>query len=248
MSNVVKLGRAVACAAIISLSEALAAAPTEAPQPAYAATPSAIAEAAQIKSLVENDKPPAVRQREAALIAGSSGRATRTGDNLKLLLKNGQSVTLYTRRLCFGVSANDRDCIEYLLAEDLPQHGVYVVQKAMYTRIDYVMIDAATGKETPLSVFPRFSPDGQRFLVAGFDRADDGDLDALQIWRREKDSAVVEWRMSYGNAQLGFVATAQVLNWDATGITMEFDPGSAGKPKWRGLIRRVSNTWELVKN
>ncbi len=247
MRNLLKIGAVLTCVLAMSVGQAMAAAPAEPPLPTYSAAPPAVAEAAQIKALVESDKPPAVRQREAALIAGSSGRATRTGDNLKLLLKNGQSTTLYTRRLCFGVSANDNDCIEYQLVEDLPHYGVYVVQKALYTRTDYVMIDATTGKQTLLLVFPMFSPDGQRFLVAGFDRADDGDLDALQIWRREKDSAVVEWRMAYGNAQLGFVSAAQVVKWDAAGITMEFDP-SSGRPKWRGLIRKISNTWELVKN
>jgi hypothetical protein len=242
-----RIGLALMCAAVMTFGQAMAAAPPPAP-PTYSPAPSKITEAAQIKSLVESDKRPAVREREAALIAASSGRATRTGDNLKLLLKNGQSVTLYTQRLCFGVSASDSNCVEYLLVSDLPERGVYVLQKAMYTRTDYVLIDAETGKQTPLSVFPVFSPDGQRFLVAGFDRADDGDLDAIQIWRRDKDGAVVEWRMPYGNPQLGYVAAAQVVKWDAAGITMEFDPGSSGgKTKWRGLIRKVGNAWELVK-
>jgi len=219
--------------------------------PAYAAG-AASAERAQIQALVEDGKPSATRAREAGVIAATKGRVKREGDNLVIALKNKDSLTLTTYRTCAGMAATDTSCIDYVLVADLPERGVYMLQKVFYTRTDYALIDAATGRQTTVSVFPQFSEDGKRFLVVGFDQADDGDVNAIEIWRREKDGAVLEWELPYGNVTLGYVARARLVKWDGDAISMEFETADAsdGKPapKWRGTIKHAGTTWTLTKD
>ncbi len=227
------------CAAALSVGQAMAA----------GASPT---ERAQTQALVQDGKPSATRSREAGVIATTGGRVKRQGDDLVLALKNKESLTLTTYRTCEGMAATDTSCIDYVLVADLPERGVYVLQKVFYTRTDYALIDATTGHATTLSVFPQFSDDGKRFLVAGFDQADDGDVNAIEIWRRDKDGAVVEWELPYGNVTLGYVARARLVKWDGDAIAMEFETGDAAEgkpaPKWRGTIKRVGTTWTLTKD
>jgi len=209
-------------------------------------------DSAQIQALAQDAKPSATRAREAAVIATTKGRVRRDGDDLILTLKDKEPLTLTTYRTCAGMAATDTSCIDYVLVADLPERGVYVLQKVFYTRTDYALIDAATGRATTLSVFPQFSDDGTRFIVAGFDHADDGDANALEIWRREKDGAVLEWELPYGDATLGYVARARLLKWQGDTVNLEFETGDAsdGKPapKWQGMIKKTGTSWKLTKD
>ena len=209
-------------------------------------------ERAQTQALAEDGKPSATREREAGVIAATKGRVKREGDILVIALKNKESLTLTTYRTCAGMAATDTSCIDYVLVADLPERGVYMLQKVFYTRTDYALIDAVTGRQTALSVFPQFSDDGKRFLVAGFDQADDGDVNAIEIWRREKDGAVLEWELPYGNVTLGYVARARLVKWDGDAISMEFETADASEgkpaPKWRGTIKHVGANWTLTKD
>jgi len=209
-------------------------------------------EQAQTLVLLQDAKPSATRPREAGVIATTEGRVKREGDNLVIALKNKDSLTLTTYRTCTGMAATDTSCIDYVLVADLPESGAYVLQKVFYTRTDYSLVDAATGHQTTLSVFPQFSSDSKRFLVAGFDQADDGDVNAIEIWRREKDAAVLEWELPYGNITLGYVTRARLLKWEASTISIEFETADVvdGKPapKWLGTIKQVGTNWNLTKD
>jgi hypothetical protein len=210
------------------------------------------ADITQIQVLAQDGKPSATRAREAAVIATTKGRVSRAGDDLILTLKGKEPLTLTTYRTCAGMAATDTSCIDYVLVADLPERGVYLLQKVFYTRTDYALIDAATGRATTLSVFPQFSADGTRFIVAGFDHADDGDVNALEIWRREKDGAVLEWELPYGDTTLGYVARARLIKWEGDTVNMEFETADAAEgkpaPMWRGSIKKVGTSWKLSKD
>ncbi len=211
-----------------------------------------ITEDAQMAALLENDVPQATRPREAEIMAVTKGRARREGTELILTLK-GRPVParLASNPSCPEGEINEQNCVEYLLVGDLVSRGIYLVQKALYETQDYVLVDVNTGQQTTVGVVPQFSPDGKRFIAIGFYHADENDPYALEIRRREKDGAVLEWKLPYGDKELGYVARASVLKWQGDSITMEFDPSDSSKdtkaPKWQGTITKSGDSWKLLR-
>jgi hypothetical protein len=212
-----------------------------------------VTEQAQMAAVLDNDTPQATRPREQEILAATKGRVRREGVDLVLTLKDKTVPARFSSNTsCPEGEANEENCVEYLLVADLPSRGVYVVQKALYESQDYVVVDAATGRQTLIGIPPQFSSDGKRFIEVGFFHADETDAYALQIWRREKDGAVLEWKLPYGDQTLGYVAKASVVKWDGDILNMEFDPSDSSKdtkaPKWRGTIKKAGDTWKLSRD
>jgi len=211
-----------------------------------------ITEDAQQKAILENDVPQATRPREREILAITKGRARREGGELVLTVKDKPvPVRLASDTSCPEGETTEQNCVEYLLVGDLVSRGVYLVQKAMYETQDYVLVDMNTGRQTTVGLPPQFSPDGKRFVGIGFFHADEADPYALEMWRREKDGAVLEWKLPYGDKELGYVARADVLKWSGDSVTLEFDPSDSSKatkvPKWQGTIAKSGDTWKLSR-
>jgi hypothetical protein len=164
-------------------------------EPAAAYFTGAITEQSQMAAILENDAPQATRPREREIIAVTKGRARREGGELVLTLKNKPvPARLASDTSCPEGEITEQNCVEYLLVGDLVSRGVYLVQKALYESQDYVLVDMNTGRQTTVGLPPQLSTDGKWFIGVGFFHADENDLYALEIWRREKDGAVLEWK------------------------------------------------------
>jgi len=123
-----------------------------------------------------------------------------------------------------------------------------VVQQFLYEGSAYFLIDAVTGRETPLSGMPAFSPDGRRFLVAPFDLETDTGPNHLEIWRRDGDSAVLEWAHTFQQAHdedpdLPEAYQTQLLSWQGGRLNLQFI--SIDGRKWRGSLTDTGNGWHL---
>ena len=115
-----------------------------------------------------------------------------------------------------------------------------------------------TGRRTEIDAVSRFSPDGKRFLVQNDNVATDHENN-LEIWRRERDGAIIEWAHPYKQVYveapvLQNIYHTEVMGWRGDRITLAFSSGKWFDTKkksviparhWLGYLTREASGWHL---
>jgi hypothetical protein len=187
----------------------------------------------------------AARAAEPRLLA--AGRAERHGDALVLIPGQGERLSFTDHKL--ACEAGDEDCIGFALMGEFPKGNAWVVQRFFYEGGDFLLIDVRSGRQTKLNGMPFFSPDGGSFLVAPYDEESDAGPNNLEIWRRDGDSAVLEWAHPFAAAyqedsSLQQLYEVRPVRWDKDRITLALsDPIT--RRRWSGTLMRDKDGWHL---
>jgi len=159
---------------------------------------------------VKADDVRTVQAMEPEALALPDSNAQRTGDQLVLHLRNGDTKIFAHKPEC-KLPEFESQCQKYWLIAHAGTRAIFVILKLYYESAEYLLIDDTTGEETVLRNFPVLSPSGQRAVVplmndelVGF---------AVQIWRREGHKFVQEWEACpFAD---GMYTTYEVLGWNS---------------------------------
>ncbi len=179
-----------------------------------------------------------------------AGRAVADVNGLTLVLTNGKRLSL--ANLTAGCPTGDKqlddaNCKHYLLAADLPAQHAFVVQVLYYEGAGQLLIDDGSGRQTDIDGMPVFSPDGSRFFINDDDELNDHDNN-LEIWRRDGDSASLEWAHPYQQVYveapvLKGLYHARVTDWSQPEtINLAFSYISLN---WKGQLTHQADGWHL---
>ncbi len=183
---------------------------------------------------------------ESGVLALPDSNAQRTGDQLVLHLRNGDTKVFADKPEC-KLPEFESQCQIYRLVVHASTRGVFVILKLYYESAEYLLIDDTTGEETVLRNFPVLSPSGQQAVVplmndelVGF---------AVQIWRREGHKFVQEWEASpFAD---GMYTNYEVLGWNSKDeIWMQAETNfDLPKPPQRNKFRlkHADSGWEIEK-
>jgi hypothetical protein len=178
----------------------------------------------------------------------SPGVAERHGDQLVLFPTHAEKVT-FTDHLKACDDGVVESCIGFALMDKVDRADAFVVQQFYYEGSVFLLIDSQTGRSTTLHGMPMFSPDGRQFLVAPYDEESDVGPNNLEIWRREGDSAVLEWAHTFAETHaedpnLKAPYKTRVSGWSANRISLALqEPGT--ERRWSGSITRDDTGWHL---
>jgi len=179
-----------------------------------------------------------------------AGRAIPDGVGLSLVLTSGRHLRMINNtRGCprDDQTLDDGNCYRYVLVEDLPEQHAFIVGEDYYEGESLFLIDDRTGHQTGLDGMPVFSPDGSRFLINDDDEASDHDNN-IEIWRRDGDSAAIEWAHPWKQVYVEAPALKEIYHVSVSDwskpetITLAF---SSGRRDWDGHLRLGAKGWAL---
>lgn len=124
---------------------------------------------------------------EAGRLAGSGGRASRTGLRLTITPDSAPAVVLADD----STEGDDYKSYRYLG----PVAGVpfHLVRVGYYEGGAYLLVHARTGKQRLVDGAPVASPDGMRIAIANMDLEAAMEANKVEVFRIERDSLVSEW-------------------------------------------------------
>jgi hypothetical protein len=189
------------------------------------------------------------RKAEARLL--KSGLAERHGNRLVLTTHAGKRTFTDDRQACI----EDRldTCAIYALTARPP--GSLAVEKFVSEGGDSYLIDARSGRQTQLDGVPVFSPDGRRFVVAQFENETQNNL---EVWRRDGDSAKLEWFHSFeqsfpedpalnrysANPALALPPVFRVVAWQGEGVSLTAGTDDQ-RYHWPARLSHDARGWHL---
>ena len=198
----------------------------------------------------------AMAENEPRLIAGSNGRAQRTGDSLILHFANGKSRTF--RNDNKGCDDGPDHCDGYILIGDLPAFHWFVLFETAYEGGRFWLYDDRDGLPTEIPYWPTFSADGTRLLIQNDDESSFFEGDSLEIWRRAGFRMEREWIANPGESDTGVhtdsILHTKLLSWTGDRIVLEFrtdegfDTGTGKRipeRRWTGTIIHKPDGWHL---
>lgn len=183
----------------------------------------------------------------AAIMAG---RAIPNRAGLTLVLTGGRHLTMSNdARGCpvDGQGLDDGHCYRYVLLRNLPDQHAFVVDEIYYEGDSLLLVDDRTGRQTGIDGMPVFSPDGTHFLVIDEDEANDHDNN-LEIWRRDGDTAGIEWAHPVKQVQVEAPGLKEVYHTRVTGWSAQDDLTLAftgDGHDWTGHLTRGAKGWVL---
>lgn len=145
---------------------------------------------------------------ETEALSAADGSADRDGGRLTFHTRSGVAKSYDDRPGC-SPSADDSACQTYRLIAYACSRGVFVTARLFYEHVEYLLIDDATGAETTLRGFPIFSPSGNHVLVLLMNDEELGF--AVQIWRRQGSTFVLDWQGS--PAAEGLYTSYTLVDW-----------------------------------
>ncbi len=188
---------------------------------------------------------------EPALIRASAGRAHRTGNSLTLRFGNGTSRNYTNKSDC---EALEGACQTYTLVAFVGPEHFFLLHEQFYEGVGCLMVDSGTGRETELTDIPYLSPSSDRLLVlTGTDGG--GGYWPLQIWRRQGDTAFLEWKQS--DAPPNHPIAISAVKWernDQIGLTIvtesRIQPPPVGFVPTRSSVTLTytANRWSIEPN
>jgi hypothetical protein len=144
---------------------------------------------------------------EAEALVLPDASAVRNDDKLILTFASGLTKSYQNAPECKNVE-READCEQYKLIVHSHAHRAFIILKAYYEDIEYLVTDDNSGEEVVLPAFPIFSPSGNRMLVRVIN---DGMVGfQVQLWKRHGDRFVSEW-----TGEPFF--TGQYMNYDFVG-------------------------------
>lgn len=155
----------------------------------------------------------ALQEMESKAITAAESDADREGNRLMLHLRSGATKTYEDRSEC-KQEKQEANCQTYRLIAYARSRGFYVVVKGYYEGADYILISDLTGDETVLRGFPYFSPSGNYVLVLLMNDQEVGF--EMQIFRREKNKFVLDWRGAPHTN--GMYTTYKLLGWQSENV------------------------------
>ena len=137
------------------------------------------------------------RAREWRQVETWSNLVRREGGALSLQLDGGRRLTLTDVPATHGPESGkplaERETT-YALRAYLPRLNVYVVELAFRDGGAFVLIEAGSGRQTPLNGEPRFSPDGARFVEASQADRTGTVPSQISVWRMAEGGPVREFQ------------------------------------------------------
>lgn len=172
--------------------------------------------------------------------------AERHDDSLSIVAHSKTLVFTDDRKAC--ASSDAKNCVLYVLIANAPRSHSLVMEK--FSNLeggDSYLIDTITGRQTELSGMPVFSPDGREMLITQMSNEGDNNL---EIWRREGDTAKLEWahpfKQAYGeDPNLREMYEVRVTGWSGNHISLALVSGDR-KHHWTGGLTRDAAGWQLT--
>jgi hypothetical protein len=191
----------------------------------------------------------AARAAEPPVLASTRGAAVRHEDDLILNPHEAPPLHL-TDDMASCAQADADNCVGYALMAWVPRGQAWVAQQFLYEGSSFLLVDSSTGRQTRLNGMPAFSPDGREFLVAPHDLENDVGPNDLEIWRRNGDTAILEWTHAAGalGQDLPAPPMITVTDWKGDRIALAFEATWDSQHRWTGSLVRVGAGWNLVVN
>lgn len=115
--------------------------------------------------------------------------ATRTPTGLRLQLLDGKGRTMLVRE--------DPDSSHrFSFRENLSGPGYYLLHRQSHEWVDYVLINARSGKRFTLQERPVVSPDGSRLVTASAGLSGMSAGNAVQVWRIKPSGLELEFELA----------------------------------------------------
>jgi hypothetical protein len=201
---------------------------------------------------------------DALKAAIRSGRAIPNEHGITIVLAGGKHIDFQDKTIGCPSGArqlDDANCQHFVLAADLPSKRFFLIRRQDYEGGVYFLVDDHTGRQTEIDAVPVFSPDGSRFLVQN-DNVATYHENNLEIWRREGDTATIEWSHPYKQVYaeapvLKGIYHIEVTGWHRDRITLAFSSGQYFDTKknavvparyWIGSLTRQGSGWRLKAN
>jgi hypothetical protein len=177
------------------------------------------------------------------------GLAERHGNSLSILAHDKTLVFTNNRTACYvsDATSDAKRCVSYVLIANVPRSHSLVVEKfSGLEGGDSYLVDTITGRQTMISGMPVFSPDGEELLITRMSNEGDNNL---EIWRREGDTAKMEWAHPFKQAyaedpNLREMYETRVTGWSGNHISLALD-SSDRKHHWSGSMTRDAGGWHL---
>lgn len=130
---------------------------------------------------------------ERTAIAAAHQLARRSGDELRIALRNGTDAVLRDCRL-------EGDKFVRLRYESyVPRLRSHLIEVTYYEGGSYLLLGDSAGHRSWFPSPPVFSPDSQRFLTSSIDLEAGYEPNILQIWGLTHDSTSLEFKIEGGN-------------------------------------------------
>jgi hypothetical protein len=192
-------------------------------------------------ALAECGHEPAYRRDEAAALKKAQGRAVRDGSVLRI--KTAVGPVVFKDTDCEkGPAAK---CVNYALAEFLPEQGLWVVHVGYFEGEDYKLIDLKTGKVTDINGFPWFSPDGNRFAAVTNDSH--SGVYVLLIWKRTHKKFRKEWDYNFSQELPGTEWSYCVEGWQGSEQVNLEGLGNGGELTGKAQLTFDHKTWRYER-
>jgi hypothetical protein len=201
---------------------------------------------ARAEKAASNDNLASIRGLEPKALGDADSLAERQGRRLTLHLKSGTTRVYEDSPEC-QLPEKESKCQMYVLIAHVNSLHLFVLAKLYYESAEYLLVDDATGGETSLRSFPKFSPSGRYALVLLVNDEQVGF--AVQIWRREGHGFILDWS---GSPHVeGFYTSYALEHWfkeDSIALLAEnrFEP-----PKPNAIthfeLHHVADGWEVVE-
>ena len=178
------------------------------------------------------------------------GHAERQGNRLILATTQGKPANFRDNAEACG-KGDVQHCVMFALTGVFPKSHAWVVEKFYYEGSDFLLVDDRSARQTKLNGMPVFSGDGGEFLVAPFDDEADVGPNNIEIWRRDGDSAVLEWahpfRQAYAeDPALPSLYTVRVTRWRGDRIDLALATERPVVGHWTGALTRNGGAWRLA--
>ncbi len=132
-------------------------------------------------------------RREAAAMAATGGRVSRTGDSL--VIRGAAAALVLEDDTTEGAGTR-----VYRYDRHLAEIGFHLVEIGLYEGGGWLLVDARTTDQTPILGPPAVSPGRTRFAAASVDLEAGYDPNGIQIWRLRDGAPTLEYGLDGGDS------------------------------------------------
>lgn len=200
---------------------------------------------AAAQKAVGKDNLVSLRTLEPKALGAADSLAERQGGRLVLHLKSGTAKVYEDRPEC-KIPEKESKCQMYVLVAHANSLHIFVLAKLYYESAEYLLVDDATGDETILRSFPKFSPSGHYALTLLINDVQIGF--AVQIWRREGSRFILDWS---GSPHIeGFYTSYALEHWSREDSIALLAENSFEPPKPNAImhfeLHHAADGWKVV--
>jgi hypothetical protein len=180
---------------------------------------------------------------ERDLLSKGVPEVARRGGQLVIRLTHADSATFRDS------STETASAVSYSYRGLLPSVPYHVIEVQYYEGGTYLLVNAATGRQTFSNGLPVPSPDGHYIAAANVDLEAEFSPTTLQVWRVDKDSLVLAWEHDFvppGGASDSTWGPADITWTRATELAMAREY-IMGERRGYAVLRLERDRWTLVE-